>query len=216
MPFKLEMKNVSDQIIQYDSQSVGVNDSMSVVRSSGESVPYVAGPSSTFGGKRPLKPGEVTVLCPRLDLSGDYLMIQADTYTVRFGGADRAYGEVPFPPSNELEVKVAEGTAIPAQAATEKLLGILPDGKWELSLRGEALWLICNRTGHKSDMLLVKLEFHKGRPKEEAGDGKGRVLLGSKDGVNIYLGEQSDPAEVEKAWKGYRAKIVEALELGEK
>jgi hypothetical protein len=48
MPFKLEMKNVSDKIIQYDSQSVGVNDSMSVVRSSGESVPYVAGPSSTL------------------------------------------------------------------------------------------------------------------------------------------------------------------------
>lgn len=110
IPFRLEMTNNGSSIVNYDSQQVAVNDSMTIKDPEGQYVPYTSSMFQTLGGSRPLKPGETVILFDQLDIASQYQLAKPGRYTVQFRGQDRAFGEIPIPESNVvgIEVKIEE------------------------------------------------------------------------------------------------------------
>jgi hypothetical protein len=126
MSFRLVMENSGSRAVQFDPQQVGVNSSMSIERSDGTNVPYIAPLVQTFimGDPPVLKPGERAVLLEALDIADQYLLTSPGTYKVRFRGRDGDVirfrgqdgnvGEVDIPGSNAVAIRVTDG---PVQAS---------------------------------------------------------------------------------------------------
>jgi hypothetical protein len=86
-------------------------------------VPYIASSVQTaiMGDLPTLKPGERTVLFEALDIADQYLLTSPGTYTVRFRGQDRVFGDVGIPVSNAILVRVSDGPVQPSRLIARRL-----------------------------------------------------------------------------------------------
>jgi hypothetical protein len=129
MRFRLELKNVGQTIIYYDTQQVDINASLAVRDPRGRTLPYTAQSFQTMGGKPPaLTPGNVVYLFDGLDIDSQYLIVKPGRYSVEYRG-----GEVPK--SNAVEIDVRPGTLPPIKRIATRMLGVLPSD-WAISVHG--------------------------------------------------------------------------------
>jgi len=211
IPFRLEMKNVSDRVLGYDDQGVGSNNSFKVENGKGEEIPYIGGSSQTLGGGRPLKPGQTVELVGHFDVTDDYLVNEPGTYRVRFRGAGPAFGKVRFPESNVVEVQVGEGRPDPVRKAAGRLIDILPEDRWEIALYGSEIHLLCIRTRLKRDAYLISLLMEE--KKLSGRQLKEYEFVGESNGRFVYIRESPAGDEIDKEWDGHRKAILTALEI---
>ena len=210
MPFSLEMKNVSEGIIEYDSQGIGLNDSFLVKDASGTEVPYVGGSAQTVGGGRPLDPGQTVTLANHVDMAAEYLFPQRGVYQIQMRPRGPAFGSVSFPASNVVEVKVGRGKLSAAQSVAAKLSPILPDKTWEVGVSGtDHVYLTCNRTGLKADIYSISLQLEK--TKLEGDRAEEFEFLGSKSGRFFYWSETPVEKVIDEVWMDHRQSILGAI-----
>lgn len=131
---RLEMQNLGNRVIQYDSQQVAVNASMTVERSDGVNAPFIVTNVQTGGGPRPLNPGDRVVLFKSLDIAAQYLLTSPGTYTVRFRGQDKAFGEVDIPTSNAITIRVADGPVQPSRLIARRLVDTVQMSGWRVGI----------------------------------------------------------------------------------
>ncbi|MBI2029239.1 hypothetical protein HYT02_02380 [Candidatus Gottesmanbacteria bacterium] len=133
MKFRLEMINTGNSIIMYDSQQAGVNNAMVIIEPDGKTSPYIAGSFQTLGGPKSIEPEEIVILFDQFDITPQYFIDKPGRYTVQFRGQDKAFGDVPIPESNILEIEAQPGNLNPSYLIVGRLLDILPEG-WNLTL----------------------------------------------------------------------------------
>jgi hypothetical protein len=88
----LELVNDGRYELQYDDQQAAVNDSLEMLDSAANHVPYVAQFVQTGGAHRPIKPGEAVVLFENLDLAGQYDVRKPGRYIVWYSGRGLSVG----------------------------------------------------------------------------------------------------------------------------
>lgn len=212
MPVRVEMKNISSGVIEYDSQGFGINDSFLVTHGDGAEVPHVGGSAQTTGGGRPLEPGETVELADFVDLAAEYLVAKPGSYRVQSRSRGAAFGNVAFPASNVLEFKVARGKLNPAQSVAARLISVLPDDTWEVEVSGtENLYLVCNQTGLKADLLYLEMVLKEGNL--EGDDAAEFERVGSIHGRNIFWSETPSPEIIDGVWPDHRKAIFETIDL---
>jgi hypothetical protein len=115
MLFRLVIENLGSRALQVETTQVAINASMSIVRSDGTNVPYIAPGAQTGWGGPVLNPGERKVLFEGLDIADQYLIASPGTYTVQFRGNPGNVGveELPafaaIPASNVVTIRVTDG-----------------------------------------------------------------------------------------------------------
>jgi len=134
MLFRLEMTNVGNTTIMYDSQQVAVNNSLKITGPDEVTCPYIGGSCQTLGYHKPIKPGETVILFDKFDITSQYFIDKPGKYKVQFRGQSRAFGEVPIPESNVLEIDVHPGSLTLPYFIANRLLEIFPE-EWNLVLQ---------------------------------------------------------------------------------
>lgn len=94
MPFRIELKNVSDRTLGYTDTSYMVNDPMQITDPDGRPVPYQDSSYQTWVGPEFLEPGRTAILSSRYDVRSQYHIIKPGLYTFQFRG------KMLFNPSN--------------------------------------------------------------------------------------------------------------------
>jgi hypothetical protein len=125
MPFRIELKNVSDQTLGYTNTSYMVNDPMQITSPDGKPVPYLDSSYQTWVGPEFLEPGRTVILADRYDARSQYHIIKSGLYTFQFRG-DRL-----FNPSNPARMEVKPGPLSALETVVEQIYTVLPE-KWTL------------------------------------------------------------------------------------
>lgn len=228
MKFRLEMINIGNSTIMYDSQQVDVNNAMIIMGPDGKISPYIAGSFQTGGGPKPIKPEEIVILFDQFDVTSQYFMDKPGRYTIQFRGQDKAFGEVPIPESNILEVEVQPGSLNPSYLIVGFLLDILPEG-WHLTLTtpiktevnpigrqsAKGVYISLDRLSrYKADVIsigiwqtdtVVGLSAQKTNQVSE--------YLGESEWGHVYVFISPDAKTV---WPNVREQIIESLEIKQK
>ncbi|HBG27393.1 MAG: hypothetical protein A2Y10_19000 [Planctomycetes bacterium GWF2_41_51] len=125
MPFRIEMKNISNESLPYTKKNVTVHNPMIITGPDGEKVEYLAGPCSIVVTTEFTEPNETVILAESFDVGADYHIVKPDKYSFQFRGD---YGVN----SNTVEIEVASGELSAIEIITEKLKPIVPKD-WILS-----------------------------------------------------------------------------------
>lgn len=231
--FRLELQNFSDKLIRYDSQGVGVNDSMYVVDPNGKRVRYIWGPVSTgSSGELPgLGPGETTVLLDGYDLCEQYLLTEPGSYSVQYRP-----GAAFLPDSNEVSCEMRPGVLPLAMKVPGRLLRIVPadwdirlysrvslveDGKitpfgWE---SGPGTFVaLTSHTSNKQDPWSVDIWVAERKLAWTGMLRSGKAVR--PENAATYLGKGADgfvywilPKRAESEWRDIRANVEAALQI---
>ncbi|HJQ97438.1 MAG TPA: hypothetical protein VJ826_03935 [Candidatus Polarisedimenticolaceae bacterium] len=225
MVFRLEIENIGERVVRYDSQQVAVNSSMSVVGSDGAQIPYVAMTVQTGGGPRPLQPRERSVLFEALDIADQYLITSPGTYAVRFKGGGK-YGDVrAMPASNSVTIHVADGPLRPSRVIARKVFDAAKGSGWDVGIIEEGRVLPLGRTAvagtalelrrggwGKTISLFVWVTESPSRPQTAQGLDAWQVSepLGRSPFGDVYWWSRDVP---EEELKTARQLLIKALEI---
>ena len=219
MVFRLVMENRGERVVNYDRQQVAVNSSMSIEGNDGVSVPFVAMTVQTLGGPRPLNPGERCVLFEALDVADQYLITSPGTYTFRFKGRDKTFGDVAIPPSNTITIQVTDGPLQPSRVIARRLLDAGKASGWRVGIVKEgtvgttlALNRIERRTKDNSPVLVWITGSTSAEEIPRLGVQRTAQLVGHSPWGEVYLWSGDADGE---AWVTARELLVTALTIEE-
>jgi hypothetical protein len=143
MLFRLVIENLGSRALQVETTQVAINASMSIERSDGTNVPYIAPGAQTGWGGPVLNPGERTVLFEGLDIADQYLIASPGTYTVQFRGnpGNVGFEAIPafaaIPASNVVTIRVTDGPVKPSRLLASALFDAVQASGWHVELFGE-------------------------------------------------------------------------------
>lgn len=234
MEFRLEMTNVGESTVKYDSQQVKVNNSMLIRGPDGKIALYVDMYHQTIGGPRPLKLGETVTLFDRYNVEEDYYIAKPGRYTVQFRG-EEGFGDVEIPQSNVVEIELEPGEISASYAVVGRILDVLPNSegwqsrRWTKTGEWELFWhrystdftpqgrnrskctridLVRSAT-YKDDLVVVGVWVTEVAVNAE--EGFGGIIseyLGASRWGHVYV---LAPSEAEEHWTDVRQKISQAL-----
>lgn len=259
MRFRLEMTNISDSELTYQyydemlvhdyfSGLTGNYDSTTkdgpttfpffspiiVKDANGKEAPFVnlVGYQTMANGKATIKPGEVVIRYPEIDISKLYYIDQPGRYTIQTLEDERNS----LPRSNVLEIEIRPGRLSDLDIVTGCLLKILPR-EWRISSRlqnadSSGLCLYHNPAGLKSNELVIKIwQSKEPDPKGDYQHHVGEILRGVSSIVGMpiesdyqYLGKTTWgtyvyialPDKVNLVWPNMKEEISKALKIVQK
>jgi hypothetical protein len=125
IPFRIELKNVTDQTLGYTNTSYMVNDPMQITGPDGQTIPFLDSFCQTWIGPEFLEPGQTVILAERYDARSQYHIIKPGLYTFQFRG------EMELNPSNPVRMEVKPGSLSVQESVVEQIYTVLPE-KWKL------------------------------------------------------------------------------------
>lgn len=208
MPFRIEMKNISNESLSYTKKNVTVHNPMIITGPDGEEIEYFAGPCSIAVTTEFTEPNETVILADNFDVSADYHIVKTGKYHFQFRGD---YGVN----SNIVEVEISKGELSAIEIITERLKPVVPED-WMLSR-------------HSSDKNISIAMYKKGFIKNPKGSVGIFILINpsetylEKMGTELELWGQSQwgsiyvtSSNAQEHWPDYKTQIKNALNIEEK
>ncbi len=128
MNIRLEMKNVGQKKVEYDTQQVANNNPLEVHDPQGKRVGYIGYRGQTMSGRLPsLAPGSSVILFNDFDLASNYFIAKPGKYMVR---RKHEWGGIPA--SGALVIDVQPGPLPPAWQVAARLSDAMPRN-WEIT-----------------------------------------------------------------------------------
>ena len=216
MEFRMELKNISDSPIQYDTAEFYLlNDPLTIIDSNGNNVEYISGSAQTLSGPKTIDPNQIIVLEEKYDVTSQYYITKPGTYTFQFTGYDSTVVK-----SNVVEMNIAEGELSSFDKIYSVLKSAIPDD-WGITQRrirdnddlnlkddnGISISLIGD-PGKKAveGFVGVFLFINPSQDFLEAIDNEAKYLGKSQWG-NVYINSQ----DAQTLWPDYREEIMKAL-----
>ncbi|OQA00299.1 MAG: hypothetical protein BWY69_01779 [Planctomycetes bacterium ADurb.Bin401] len=202
MPFRIEMKNISNESLPYTKKNVTVHNPMIITGPEGEEIEYFAGPCSIAVTTEFTEPNETVIMADNFDVSADYHIVKPGKYRFQFRGDYRVN-------SNTVEIEVAGGELSAIEIITEKLKPIVPED-WILNRHNFdnnisiGIMKKGERKGSVSIFMLVN-------PSEDSLQKINREmeLFGQSEFGPVYI----TSSNAEEHWPEYKTQIKNTLEI---
>jgi hypothetical protein len=205
MPFRIEMKNISNESLPYTKKDVTVQNPLIVTGPAGENIEYFTQFCSIGVVTDFTEPGEIVVLADSYDAAADYRIVKPGKYKFQFKGD---YGTN----SNIVEFEVKAGNLSDIEIITEKLKPIIPDD-----------WILSRHISDKNNSIAL---FKKGMIKNPNGSvgiifyfnpsesflkkmPKQMELFGQSEWGPVYMKTMN----AETHWPDYKMQIKNALNM---
>jgi hypothetical protein len=212
MLFRLEMKNVSNETLQYmHTTSVMVNEPMIVKDPNGSKIPYVDTDYQIGVAPEFVESGETVVLADNYDVRSQYHITTPGKYTFQFRKSFTINA------SDPVEIDIKPGRLSALESIVESLIPILPE-RWRLNRRnvpsgqiagretGEAIWVHLigkarRKTADRGIGLFLYVNPGKSNLRGE--------LLGQTRWGPVYV----QSLDAERLWTSYKEQIINALNI---
>jgi hypothetical protein len=222
MLFRVEMKNISDETLEYVQTSFMVNNPMVIKDSNGDIVPYIDTSYQTIVAPEFVEPGETIILADSYDVRSQYHITKMGKYTFQFRGLANTK------PSNIVE-KYVESKPLPAlESIVEDILSVLPEG-WELirkimsanklaeaSTANEVVWI--NLIGKlvdkgKGNFVIIAVFLNNAAqeiPQVKLKSHLSELEYWGQSRWGLIYGKSQD---AEQLWPDYKERIINALDV---
>jgi hypothetical protein len=204
MKVRLEVKNVGDAPVSYNSQQSATNNSLLIKGPDGKEIPYIGGSYQTAGQPTTLASGDTKSVYSELDVVPQYLIEKAGEYTIQ----SRARGGIPA--SQVLKITIAPGTLSDFQRLFGALHRSAPAG-WRAANYSGSIVFLHTPTRLKADAASITLFVSKeptGGPKPIRG-GPAPINLGETTLGQAWLIAESQTA-IDR-WPEYEKVIRERI-----
>jgi hypothetical protein len=215
MLFHLVMQNVSDEVKWYDDQGLA-HPSFNIIGPDGNKILTKVGPFQTAGDEEPIDTGEIVTLMESRDITDEYVLTEAGTYSIQFSAG--------WPESNSIIFEVQPGTPKQEDVLILSLSSVIPDPcflhkGWETTPQGRqaiqavSLGIFC-RNIHRmtGETFLWQTDKIVDISSEQAETVKVSEYVGKNESGHIYFSPSEGLVEI---WPKIKEDIVKSLSLNQ-